>query len=90
MKKMAQTIFKYLLNLQETHLELPVGSSILTVKYMNEGAMLWALINKNENVMEIRRIVCFGTGWDIPEDNLVYIGTIYPEPLVFHVFEKVI
>ena len=84
-----KTIHKYRV---EDCVLMPIDATILSVHEQGESLFFWALID-TDNQMVFRNFKVFGTGWNIPdvdeETDLVYLGTAYPEPFVFHVFEEI-
>ena len=87
------SIYKYELEMEDEQiLTLPLNSSILNVKGVDGKPQLYAVVDLDEEEIEDRKILMFGTGHKI-EDNLKahYIGTflLYGGKGVFHVFEKV-
>jgi len=86
-------IYKYTLEAQtEQKLELPLGSQVLTVKEQRNDAVLYALVNPNEEKKEVYQVLAFGTGHDIEYDlsdyNFLNSVLLYGGNLVFHLFIK--
>lgn len=82
-------IFKYLLYPSDSfELELPKGAKILTVQVQFEKPQIWALVDPNAD-NEKRQFRMIGTGHEIKEKNLTYIGTfqMMGGHLVWHLFE---
>ena len=77
-----KTIYKYNLS-QPVH--MPWGSTVVKVGIQNGQCCIWALVDTNAPVEE-RRFVVVGTGSEI-DDNMVYVGTMFEEPFVWHVVE---
>jgi hypothetical protein len=77
-----KTIYKYNLS-QPVH--MPLGSTIVKVGIQNGQCCIWALVDTDAPVEE-RRFVVVGTGSEI-DDNMVYVGTMFEEPFVWHVME---
>lgn len=72
-------------------LQLPAGAQILTVQTQSGEAHLWALVEPGAPMRE-RAFYVYGTGWDINETGLTYIGTYqvaggHGVCGVFHLFE---
>ena len=68
---------------------MPVGATILQVREQFENVCLWALVDPDEQQLELRRFILFGTGHPIPTGSLVYRGSAHLKggALVLHVFE---
>lgn len=84
-----KVIYKYELftkNLEFHELALPKGTEILRVGMQHSVVTLWALIDPDEGVWEVRRFVRYGTGHEVHGVNL-YIGTVFDGPFVWHIFE---
>ncbi len=84
-----KTIWKFKLE-QETELDMPAGAEVLCVRGQGDGIFLWALVNP-ENLKEKRCFVSLGTGHDVLDIPLKFVGTAFLEhgPLVIHIFERV-
>lgn len=67
---------------------MPIGAEILSVQVQHEHPYLWAKVDTDVD-RATRRFAVIGTGHEIPEGVIEYIGTIQLEggSLVFHVFE---
>ncbi len=85
---MPKTIWKYTLQ-PEGSIEIPKDAELLTVAEQYGEICLWALVEPTAPRVE-RSFVSFGTGHDVPDDNLSYVGSAQLQggALVFHVFEK--
>jgi ACT domain-containing protein len=87
---MSQAIYKYVLKqvLFQT-VSMPKHAKILTVQMQREDICIWALVDKEEERTEERRIKIVGTGHEIHTDIGTYIGTIQMDngSLVWHVFD---
>lgn len=83
-----KTTWKFTLQ-PECSIEMPVGSEILSVREQKETICLWALVDPSAP-KETRRFVAFGTGHDIPDESLSFVGTAHLQggALVFHIFER--
>ncbi len=86
-----KTVWKYELKAEDvTTLEMPVGAEILHVHGQGKDSLgLWARVDPTSERKEQRRFRIAGTGHELPDYNLSYIGTahIFSGALVFHVFE---
>lgn len=86
-------VFKYAVEIDDFfRLRLPKEAQILSFQQQREGLFLWALVDEN-NIPEMRRFRLAGSGHEITEDNIKYVGTVqYIDkhsiaPLVLHLFE---
>ena len=87
---MSKQIWKYVLNINETKLEMPDQAMVLSVGTQSDNIYLWALID-TELANTTRTFYTCGTGWDIEKsvEYLFPIGTVQMQNgLVFHVFEE--
>lgn len=82
-----KTIWKFTLQ-PECELEMPKGAELLSVREQGEDICLWALVDPTAD-KEVRRFRGFGTGHDVPDQPMKFIGTahLHGGSLVFHVFE---
>lgn len=86
-------VYKYEVPIQDQFaLQLPVGAQVLTVQTQyGDAPRLWALVDADSAVTELRSFILRGTGHDIeePVDRLIHCGTFQLQDgaLVFHVFE---
>lgn len=69
-------------------LKMPRGAKVLTVQTQGGEPQLWATVDRDAPSVN-RTFVTYGTGHEMSEDLLDYIGTyqLYDGTLVFHVFE---
>ena len=84
-------VFKYRLpefNEGSFSLSLPEGAKILTVQVHQDWPNIWALVSP-DNPDEIRKFLLTGTGREIREKDLRYIGTVQEKDgeYVWHLFE---
>lgn len=83
------TVFKYPLALGHNIVELPWGSTILTVQFQIDQPCMWALVD-TENEKEQRLINVIGTGFDMCNAPIGdYIATFQTAggALVWHAFD---
>ena len=84
-----KTIWKY--NIPPTdyiNLVMPTAAKILRFGLQNGAMTLWVLVNSlNDKTTRCFRLV--GTGHEIKDDNLNYIGTVkmLNDSLIYHLFE---
>ena len=83
-----KTIWKYPLS-EKCSFAMPQGAKILTVARQNDESCLWALVDSEAPLCR-RTFVMLGTGHEILENNLTFLGSVqYIEgAIVMHVFEK--
>lgn len=97
-----KTIYKYNLRLiGETPIYLPKGAQVLSVGYQHSSSLLsastlkiWILHNTDTDseINEERKFVVYPTGVEIKDLKInkeSFIGTVFLDELVFHVFEVV-
>lgn len=87
-----KTIWKFNLSKSKTYqLLMPEGANILCTNIQNGEICLWAEVEDNSNVSEWRYFYIFGTGWELPDnlDNYKYIGTVFENQFVWHVYEGI-
>ena len=86
-----KSINKYtlLITKDETVLDLPLNSEILSVKEQFGDICIWVKVDLGESTLESRKIVIYGTGHKIDKDNLKFIDTVllFNGSFVLHVFE---
>ena len=86
-----KSIYKYTLltTTDETILDLPLNSEILSVKEQLGDICIWVKVDLGESTLESRKFVIYGTGHKIDKDNLKFIDTVllFNSGLVLHVFE---
>lgn len=69
-------------------IQVPRNSTPLTIRKRGEHLAAYFLVDPNEPETESYTYVIFGTGWDIPDDSLIYITTIEdPIGYVWHIFQ---
>lgn len=88
-----KTIYKYTIAiLDKQEVVMPLGSKILTVQEQNGKLRLWAMVDTDTKVKEIRGIAIYGTGnpMDSHMETFKYITTVQQHGgcLVWHVFEQ--
>ena len=84
-----KTIHKYpIKTIDEQQVSMPIGAQILCVQEQNDVLTLWARVDDSQN-KEARQICVYGTGHEVNEYDLAYIGTVQDfSGLVWHVFEN--
>jgi hypothetical protein len=89
-ERMNQRIYKYPFSVAgEFDLQLPRGSSLLSVQVQAGTPCLWALVDADEPQAS-RHFRVFGTGHPVPKFSGSFVGTFQLEggALVFHLFEE--
>ena len=90
-----KAIYKYSLPVQEKYgIELPEGAKIIRVEDVDGLFFLWAIVDTETEVKEIRHLEFYKTGQPIetPLENLVMIGTcklFIMQELCLYVFENI-
>lgn len=82
-------IFKYPVPVDDSFsLELPIGSHILCVQMQKSEPVMWIECNPDA-IKTVRYFYLFGTGMEVSEKAVRYIGTIQmlAGGLIFHLFE---
>ena len=85
-------VYKYTLKkTTEQDVIMPAGAVILSAAEQWGGAVLYALVDPDEQRLKPRRIFIHGTGHEVHAENLRFIGTVkfLSGSLMFHVFERV-
>lgn len=83
------TIHKAVLQIHDSqYVEMPLGAEILTVQMQGPTCCLWYKCDPAKYTTR-RHIGIFGTGHDLPNVHMNYLGTIQWNlgQLVFHIFE---
>ncbi len=82
-------IWKFQLELTGAQeITMPHGAHILHVGYQMDNLCLWALVNPNAFLKDLRIIKIFGTGREAPgAEQGNYIGTVQHNDFVWHIFE---
>ena len=83
-----KTIHKYTLVDEKMSLKLPYGAVVLTVAEQHGVICLWAQV-ETDNLNVTRHFVIVGTGHEVPEGKLTFIGMAKLQDglFIFHVFE---
>lgn len=81
-----KTIHKYTLG-TDTVIDTYLGVKFLSVQMQHNGVSLWAEVDTSKPKTQ-KRITCFGTGHEISDSVICYIGTVQIDSfLVFHFYE---
>lgn len=89
-----KTIHKFPIRLGDTKNFIPADAVILSVQLRVVPApdldeiCIWAIRDTNKPETFIRQIFIYGTGWKLPDDPGIHIGTVQMPPYVWHLFEK--
>lgn len=83
-----KTVWKYSFNgTSAQRFWMPSGATVLSLQVARGFTCMWALVN-SEAPLVVREFRVYGTGHQISEDSLTFVGTFQVnEVLVFHVFE---
>lgn len=65
---------------------IPFGAEILKVAIQKGDIYLWVLVRPDRQP-EDRRFAIVGTGWDLKEESIVYIDTVFLGDFVWHIHE---
>ena len=77
-----KTIYKY----PTGSIQIPKGARVLTAGCQSGEFYIWAEVD-TEAPLEDRKFVVYGTGWEISEDKLSYVSTVFEHVFVWHVYE---
>lgn len=90
-----KTIWKFPIHVDDTvAVEMPVGATILPhleparLEHGEHGLVIWAVVDTVQ-LTETRVFHVIGTGNEMPDAPLNYIGTAIDDPFVWHLFERV-
>jgi len=90
--KIPFNFYKYEVEIKDNfEIELPKDAKILTVQTQAEIPHIWAMVLADPNQpTEKRFFKVIGTGHQIPNENLTYIGTfqLFGGGFVGHLFER--
>ena len=87
-------IFKYELPIKEKiELELPKGAKIIRCEDVDGKFFIWAIVDPEQSILEIRYFECYKTGQEINTDldHLIHIGNckiFIMQELCLYVFEN--
>lgn len=81
------TIWKYELHPVLKDIGMPRNAKVLTAAAQGNKICVWAEVDPDEPVDEVRHFEVFGTGHVIPKGERLYIGTAFLGAMVFHVYE---
>jgi len=83
-----KTVHKYTLELTDyCTIYAPMGAQFLEVGFQFGVPVVWALVDKDEQKVVAYTLRIAGTGHEIDETYVDYIGQLKLEALHFHVFE---
>lgn len=84
-----KTVYKYPLEVEDKQvLKLPANSKILSANFQGDDLFFWALVDKDTDETEEVTFYIHGTGHEIKEYGFIFLGTVFKNGLVFHVFYK--
>ena len=86
---MVKKIWKYTIPIEDYHLiKMPFRTEILSFQLQNGVPTIWVLVDPTRELVS-RRFRLAGTGHDIVEGGLKYIGTIKMayDKQIYHLFE---
>lgn len=80
-------IWKFEIPVTDFLVPMPKGAKVLSVGVQELSIMAWALVDPSMETVT-RRLPVYGTGHEIKDDAaLPFIGTVFWDTLVFHVFD---
>ena len=68
-------------------LSMPRGAEIIAFQTQRYMACIWAIVTTEEEKLEERKFVIYGTGHELRPNPGRYIGTIQNGGYVWHLFE---
>lgn len=80
-------IYKFPAQFPLTVLDLPLNATVLSFQVQGETPVIWVLGDFDQPYRENREFIYVGTGHELPEQNLDFIGTIQVDVFVWHLFE---
>lgn len=83
-----RVVWKYPISAEVTEVDLPVGSVVRRVEQRPEGAVAW-VEHDTDRPKVPRRLIVVATGQEVPEIAHAYVGTLFQDWLVWHVYEDV-
>jgi hypothetical protein len=83
-----KVIYKFTLGNPASYISMPNGAKILCVQMQHGMLCLWAIVDTSKPSTATRKIYVFGTGNELPDLPLEYIGTVQDYEYVWHVFEN--
>ncbi len=83
---MEKTIWKFQLKLDGyQEVEMPADAEIIAIQIQDNAICVWAIVNPSAPV-KVFKFEIFGTGRAMADLPRKYVGTVYPDGYVFHVF----
>lgn len=81
-----KTIWKF--DISDRTARMPVGSKILSTGFQGGRLMVWAEVDPANSMITRRFIICV-TGHNEGEEseNETFIGTVFTNNLVFHIYD---
>lgn len=67
--------------------ELPLAATILSVHPQDSVYRVWALVDPDMTITEMRQVFIVPTGVDMPQASVRFVNRIDQDGFVFHVFE---
>ncbi len=81
-----KAVYKYqMAGLRDQWVTLPDGAKILKCDFQNGILCLWALVDQNA-MSTARFFKVLGTGWFDEVDDFDFVGTVFQDMFVWHVF----
>lgn len=88
-----KSIWKYKLNQYlKLAIQMPKNANIICAKHFQGDICIWAEVDipYEEDKLETRYFSIYGTGQNINLDNSKYIGTVFENNLVWHIYEEIV
>lgn len=71
----------------EREIEAPFGTQFIYVAHQHGQLCLWGVV-EDQTALETVELYVSGTGTELPESGLDYIGSSWQDPFVWHVWKK--
>lgn len=82
-----QKIYKYSITVTG-NTRIPANARILHVGMQSNRPHIWAMVDPDAPTV-FRKISIIGTGWDLPDDNGEFLGTVFGDHgYVWHIFDR--
>ncbi len=82
-------IWKYPLLVPLSVLTIPRGGKVVALQAQRGQPCLWVEVDP-EATKELRGFRIYGTGREIPDEGVEYVGTYQDRAFVWHVYEELV
>lgn len=85
-----RTVYKYTLAVvREQTVFMPHGAFIRRTAWQSAGPTIWAEVDTDQPDEE-RMILIIGTGEKFPDVSKIYLDTVFEDPFVWHIYERIV